>query len=174
LLLLLGAYVHRPPLRASFESPRLARVPRDSELALLYRWVQNQTTPDAIFILDYRHRVAMCGNIAEFPAMTGRVIFTEDPSHYMVEPYPDSKRRAEMAVALVSGNEPDSATQASLLGFNRPVYIVSSHPEDGAAVGRLQNLYGPADFHEGEVSVYKWGSHALAVGSIGGEKRSGQ
>jgi len=116
----------------------------------------------------------MCGNIAEFPAMTGRVIFTEEPSHYMVEPYPDAQTRFDMAVRLVSGNEPDSSTQAYLLGFNRPMYIVISHSENGAAVSRLQNLYGPMVFHAGDVFVFKWRSQALNFGSNGVEKRSEQ
>jgi hypothetical protein len=174
LLLLLAAYLHRPPLPVSFDSPRLARLPRDSDLALLYWWVQNQTSPDAVFILDPRYRVAMCGNIAEFPAMTGWAIFTEEPSHYMVEPYPDSKMRFDMAVRLVSGNEPDSSTQAYLLGFNRPVYIVSYHAENGAVVSRLQTLYGPVAFHAGDVSVFKWSSQALDFGSNGVENTRGQ
>jgi hypothetical protein len=161
-------------LPVSFESPRLARLPQDSDLALFYRWVQNKTSPNAIFILDPRHRVAMCGNIAEFPTMTGRVLFTEEPSHYMVEPYSDSKTRSDMAVRLVSGNEPDSSTQAYLLGFNRPIYIVSYQSENGAVVNRLQTLYGPVAFHAGDVFVFKWRSQVPYFGAHGIDKRSGQ
>ncbi|MBI3950386.1 MAG: hypothetical protein HY314_08025 [Acidobacteria bacterium] len=155
-LLLMAAYLHRPALPATFEGPCLARLPKDSDLALLYRWVQAETSPDAVFIIDPRHRVTLCGNIAEFPAMTGRVIFTEHFRHYMVEPYPDSKKRFDLAVQMVSGGELDRSGRDYLLGLNRPIYVVSYQLEDNTLMDRMQSLYGPPIFHEGDISVFKW------------------
>jgi hypothetical protein len=156
LSLLVAAYVQRPPLPADFEGTRLARLPQDSALAHVYRWAQSETSPNAVFIVDPRQRVAMCGNISEFPAMTARVIFTEERQHYMVEPYPDSEMRFIMAVRLVSGDEPGDWDRAYLSRLGRPVYIVSHQSSDSTLMGRLQTLYGPPVFHVGTIAVFKW------------------
>jgi Uncharacterized membrane protein (DUF2298) len=163
LLLLLAAYLHRPPLPLEFEGAQLRRVPQNSDLARLYRWVQNTTSTRAVFIVDPRRDaqanrplVAMCGNMAEFPAMTGRMIFTEHYSQYTVAPYPDSKMRFDMAVRLVSGGEPDGSDGAYASALKRPIYIVIYHPEDVTLLSRMQQLYGSPVFHAGSVSVFKW------------------
>src|SRR5262249_46791192 len=133
-------------------------LPRNADLALFYRWAQDQTTPDAVFILDPRpeHRVAMCGNIAEFPAITGRVIFTENLSHYMVASYPDASKRFNLAVRLLAGEEPNSADQAYLATFHRPIYLVHYQVGDNSLIHRMQSFYGPPVFHVGDVHVFKW------------------
>lgn len=155
LLALLATYVLRPPLPASFESVHLERLPRDSDLSLLYGWVRNETGPEVVFIIDPRNRVAMCGNTAEFPAMTGRSIFTEHFRHYMAEPYAESKTRFDMAVRLVSGAAPGEGDRAYLAGLKRPVFMVSDLEEGDALIDQMKALYGPAVFQRGRVSVYR-------------------
>jgi hypothetical protein len=156
LLLVLAAYVNRPPLPASFQSQRIARLPVDSDLARMYQWVRNETDPKAIFVLDPSERTAMCGNAAEFPAITGRSIFTEDHRHYIAEPYPDSKLRFAMAVRFVQGEKPLDSDHTYVSKLGRPIYIVSDHSEGRAPMNSMQEIYGLPVFHAGTVSVYQW------------------
>jgi hypothetical protein len=159
-LLLLAAYIRRPPLPASFEKSRLTRLPDDSGLAHLYRWVKNDTNQNAIFVIDPTRRVAMAGNISEFPAMTGRAIFTGEINNYMVGPYPDAKIRSEMAVRLVSGDELSSIEQTYLSSLKRSVYVLTYQPKDPTIVKRMQSLYGLPLFQEGEIYVFEWSALA--------------
>jgi hypothetical protein len=155
LLTLIAAYVYRPALPASFESVHLARVPQDSDLAALYDWARNETEPDAVFIIDPRDRFAFCGNTAEFPAMTSRVIFTEHFRHYIVEPYPDSRMRFDMAVRLISGGPPDALDRAYLSELNRPVYLMIYNSDILNLTDRMQPVYGPPVFRNGDGAVFK-------------------
>ena len=155
-LLLVTAYIRRPPLPATFEKPRLIRLPDNSDLAHLYRWVQNDTNRNAVFVMDPRLRVAMAGNIAEFPAMTGRAIFAAELHTYMVEPYADAKARFDIAARLVSGNELSAAEQTYLSDLKRPVYVVSYQPKDPTITKRMRSLYGLPVFHEGEAYLFEW------------------
>jgi hypothetical protein len=156
-LLLLSAYVQRPPLPLEFDGARLQRLPRDSSLARLYEWVDGSTRPDAVFIIDPRPPwVAMCGNIAEFPAMTGRFLFTEQRHHYMVQPYADSALRTDMAVRLTAGERPTDADHAYLSALARPLYLLTYRADDAALVAELQGHYGPPRFHHGSVAVFEW------------------
>lgn len=156
LLLLLAAYINRPPLPASFQAQRIARLPVDSDWAHFYRWAQDETDPRSIFVVDPGERIAMCGNAAEFPAITGRSIFTEHHSHYLVEPYADSKLRFEMAARLVTGTQNSNSDQAYLSKFNRPIYVVSDHAETKAPQSSMQDVYGRPVFTAASVSVYQW------------------
>ncbi|MCC7353648.1 MAG: hypothetical protein IT330_07800 [Anaerolineae bacterium] len=153
---LLAAYWNRPPLPADFAHPRLARLPQDSDLALLYRWAQDETATDAVFVLDPRSRIAMAGNIAEFPALTGRTLFTAESGHYMVVASSEAKMRAEIAVRLISGEPIDSSEQRYLASLARPVYLVVYKPEGDSWLGRMQTLYGSPVFQKGDVSVFAW------------------
>ena len=155
-LLLVSAYIQRPPLPATFDKARLIRLPDDSGLADLYRWVQNNTSRKAIFVIDPRIRIAMLGNITEFPAMTGRTIFTAERDHYMVEPYPDAKTRFDIAVNLVSGNKLSDIEQSYLSALKRVVYLVIYQPQDQTISEKMQALYGPPPFHYGKAYVFEW------------------
>jgi hypothetical protein len=156
LLLLLAAYVNRPPLPIDFRDALPKYKHADSDKALLYRWVRHQTDDNAIFIIDPRYRVAMCGNIDEFPTMTGRTIFTEQLEHYMVEPYPDAKMRFDMSVRLVSGKEPVYSDRTYISNINRPVYILNRQVEKIDISQRMTEIYGPPVYHKGNVFVFKW------------------
>lgn len=157
LLLLLMAYVNRPALPASFDSQSIARLPLDSDRTRFYQWARNETDPKAIFVVDPRERVALCGNTSELPAMTGRSIFTEDQNHYIVEPYPDSKLRFAMAVRLITGTANSDSDLAYLTKFNRPLYVVSDQSIEGLEpIKGMENTYGAPVFHVGTISVYQW------------------
>ena len=156
LLLLLAAYLNRPPLPIDFKDTLPEYRQADSDRALLYRWVRNETADNAIFIIDPRYRVAMCGNIDEFPGMTGRTIFTEQITHYMVEPYPDAKMRFDMSVRLASGKEPVNSDRAYISNMNRPAYILNRKVEEIRIDQRMTEIYGPPVYHKGKVFVFKW------------------
>ncbi len=158
LVLLLASYWNRPALPADFTGSRPARLPQDSDLALFYRWAQEETATDAIFVFYSRHRITMAGNISEFPAITGRTLFTEDPAHYMVGSSPEAAMRAEMAARLVSGEAPTDSERAYLAGLARPLYIVGYKPKDEDWLKRMQELYGPPAFQKGDVFVFTWPS----------------
>jgi hypothetical protein len=156
-LLLLSAYVRRPPLPLEFDGTRLQRLPRDSSLARLYEWVGRATRPDAVFMIDPRPPwVAMCGNIAEFPAMTRRFLFTEQFIHYMVHPYPDAALRTEMAERLLSGEQPRAADRVYLTALARPIYLLTYRADDAALLARLRERYGSPRFEDGPVAVFEW------------------
>lgn len=155
LLTLLTAYVFRSPVPVSFEKSYLQRNAQDSELALLYQWARAETDPRSVFIIDPRDRVAVCGNTVEFPAMTGRAIFTEHFRHYIVEPYPDHRMRFDMAVRLISGDTPSPTDRAYIAELSRPVYLVSHHSEEAEQMDRVPSVYGQPVFSEGDFAVFK-------------------
>jgi hypothetical protein len=160
-LLLVAAYIRRPPLPATFERARLTRLPEDSALARLYQWVQTNTNPSSIFVVDPRRRIAMAGNIAEFPAMTGRAIFTEALGHYMVQPYPDARKRFDIAVSLVSGEKLGSAEQAYVSELKRPVYVVHYPTRKDPTFEKMESMYGSPRFHERDVWVFEWSPQGI-------------
>jgi hypothetical protein len=154
-LVLLAAYVNRPSLPVSFQTRRIARLPDGSVLSVFYQWVDTRTDPDSIFIVDPKERVAVCGNSLEFPAMTNRAIFTENPDHYIVSPYRDSATRFEIAMRLTSGEKARDNDRVYLTKFNRPIYVVSYRAEDQTLMNRLQDNFGIPVFHDRSVSVYR-------------------
>lgn len=154
-LTLLAAYMFRSPVPVSFDRSYLQRNPRESDLALLYQWARTETDPRSVFVIDPRDRVAVCGNTAEFPAMTGRAIFTEHFRHYIVEPYSDHRMRFEMAVRLSSGDTPSPSDRAYLAELSRPVYLVSQHSEGAGLMDRVSSVPGPLVFNEGDFAVFK-------------------
>jgi hypothetical protein len=155
-LLVLASYINRPALSAGFQSEKIVRLPADDNRSRLYQWIQNQTEPGAIFIIDPRERVALCGNAAELPAMTGRAIFTEEQDHYLAEPYTDSKLRFDMAVRFVTGAQTSDTDRTYLAKFHRPIYIVSHDSMDQPATSRMQEIYGSPAFAAGTIAVYRW------------------
>ncbi len=155
-LLLLATYINRPALPVSFEEKNLTRLPNDSGLGLLYKWAQNETDPNAIFIVDPKERVQVCGNSLEFPAMTNRVIFTENLNHYIAAPYPNSKARFELARLLTSGEQANAEDSKYLERFNRPIYVLSYRADDALLNARMEKNYGRPGFQNGSLAVYRW------------------
>lgn len=154
-LTLLACYMYRSPVPVSFDKSYLQRNPQESDLARLYQWTRTETHPRSVFIIDPRDRVAICGNTAEFPAMTGRPIFTEHFRHYIAEQYADSRMRFDMAVRLTSGDAPSPSDRAYLSQLSRPVYLVSHDSESAGLMDRVSSVYGPPVFNEGNVAVFK-------------------
>lgn|GEM_PF-791906 len=168
-LLLAMSYFNRPPVPVNFDSTAVVRTPENVEPGSLYAWVKHKTEVNAVFVINPRERVAICGNAAEFPAMTGRAILTEDPEHYIVTPYPDLRRRVEIADQLLSGMELRIDDSNYLSKLHSPIYIVSNHPEETTRLNHLRENYGDPVFHDVGVSVFKWKeTQASAVlGSLG-------
>jgi len=155
LLALIVSYLFRPSVPASFQGRHVERTPIDSDLAQLYRWARGTTPPDAVFIIDPRQAVQMSGNVAEFPAMTGRSIFTEQPNHYLVSPYPAADLRHDLAVRLESGEALSNGDREYLAGLGRPVYLLHDAPDEAAVGALLTGQFGPPVFRQGPVSAYR-------------------
>lgn len=156
MLLLLAAYIHRPPLPAVFENSLLARMPQDDDLARLYQWVKTRTDPDAILVVDPRARIALTGNTSEIPALTNRVLFTEDVTHYLVAGYADATRRYDIAVRLISGDTLDLSDSLYLASFNRPTFILIYKPVDAALMDRMQSIYDAPVFRYRQATLFRW------------------
>lgn len=156
LVMLVAAYVNRPPLPAAFDGTLLVRTPAEGDLGRLYQWVKDQTSSEAIFIVDPLQRVTMVGNISELPALTGRTLFTEDPQQYMVSPFPDSQLRVDLAQRAVAATALDHSDQGYLSAFKRPLYIVNYKAADIGLESRFQDLYGAPVFAQGGISVFAW------------------
>lgn len=155
-LMLLAAYVNRPALPARLDGALPSRTPETTALSALYEWTKAETEPNAVFVLDPRNRLTMVGNTVEFPAMTGRVIFTEQLEHYLVWPYPDAPRRLNMATELVSGQALSAEDRAYLTGLDRPVYIVVATGANSTAADALTRLYGEPVFRNEGYLVSRW------------------
>ncbi|MFN2433489.1 MAG: hypothetical protein ABR599_11870 [Gemmatimonadota bacterium] len=156
LLLLVSAYLDRPPIPVAFGDERPTRLPQRSDLARFYAWAQRETPADAVFVVDPRSRVAVCGNTAELPAMTGRTLFTEESAHYVVEPYPDSIMRVEIALRLTGGVPLEGVQRSYVQSLGRPVFIVRQETTKAAPLQRMHGLLGAPLFHAGEISVFRW------------------
>ena len=158
-LVLLSSYIGRPPVPAVFDGPRVSRRETNEGLhwAALYEWVRSQTPADAVFVLDPRSPfIAFCGNTTEFPAITGRSIFTERLRHYLVSPYPDAKRRADLAIDLISGKAISSGDSQYLSRLGRPLYLLLTEAEQMSDIARLSERYGPPVFRSGKLCVFEY------------------
>jgi hypothetical protein len=147
------AYLNRAAIAVEIAGGRLYRLPRESPLAHLYEWVRDQTAPDAIFILDPMHPIAAGGNMPEFPAMTGRVMFTAGPKNYMVSADAAAPFRVGLALHLLAGQVANEHETAYLDSLQRPVYLVGGF--SGAAVQSLESRYGPPVFRDGDLAVLR-------------------
>ena len=156
LVLLLLAYVHRPPIPLDLGETHTERIPDDDGSTLLYSWIRARTSPETVFVTDPRNRQTPAGNISEFPTLAGRMLFTEDPEHYVVSPYPDSVRRHRLAVDLVSAVPAGDGDTEYLSSLGRPLYILSYQARERAVTQTLESLYGPPLFRQGEFAVFEW------------------
>jgi hypothetical protein len=155
-LLLLSSYINRPALPISFESTAITRTPNDSDLGRLYAWARNETNTLAVFIVDPRNRVAVCGNTAEFPALSGRSLFTEDSDHYLTKPYADADTRFNLAVRLASGEVAKESDSTYLAKLKRPIYILNYNAADPDLINRMRQSYGAPVFHAGAITVFQY------------------
>ncbi|MFO0839382.1 MAG: DUF2298 domain-containing protein [Phycisphaerae bacterium] len=123
LLALLGSYLNRPPIPASFTLAGLARSMEDP-VGRLSDWLVHNTPRNAVLVIDPAEFPPMCGNASELPVLTRRALLTEDPRHYLVEPFPDSPQRQEIARRLLTGQALAEADQRYLSLLKRPLYII--------------------------------------------------
>jgi hypothetical protein len=158
-LVLLSSYVGRPPVPAMFDGPRVSRreTEEDPQWAALYKWVRSETPRRAVFVLDPRSPlIAFCGNTTEFPAITGRSVFTEQLHHYLVSPYSDAERRVDLAVQLVSGEPISTSDTQYLRRLDRPLYVLLTRADQMSGIERLSRHYGPPVFRSGTLCVFRW------------------
>lgn len=149
------AYLNRAAIALEINGGQLYRLPRESALAQLYTWVRGNTPSDAVFILDPTNMVAAGGNMPEFPAMTGRVLFTADKTNYIVVPHADATLRTNLALHLLAGEAANEQETAYLKTLQRPIYLVVTDSKDRAALRSLENRYGTASFHDSDVAVFQ-------------------
>jgi hypothetical protein len=156
-LVLLSSYAGRPPVPAAFDGPRVSRTEEDSGRAALYRWVRAETPAQAVFVLDpCAPSWAFCGNTTEFPACTGRSVFTERLEHYLVSPYPEARRRVDLAADLVAGEPIDPPDIQYLQKLGRPLYLVVDQTNRTDQMEHLNQRYGSPVFRNDPLCVFRW------------------
>jgi hypothetical protein len=149
------AFFNRPAVALELREGQLRRTPAESALARLYRWAAS-TEDDAVFVTDPRPPlVAAVGNMPEFPALTGRVLFIGFQSSYVVVPNPDAKFRGELAIAAVEGRLLTAPQLAYIGELGRPVYLITNRGSDPAVTQSLQSQFGPAVFQQDELAAYR-------------------
>lgn len=155
-LLVVWAYTGRPPVDIGFAESRLVRSPADSDSGRLYRWITASTPGDAVMIIDPGPPTrAVAGNTAELPALTGRVLFTERTSHYIVSAHADAEQRERMSRQIVAGEALSAADERYLSALGREIYLVverASREHDEAVTAR----YGEPLFESGPLALYRW------------------
>jgi hypothetical protein len=155
MLLVMFAYLHRPPIALAFTHEHLERVPADSPLARLYAWVRRHTAADAVFILDPEPPFAAAvGNMPEFPALTERVMFTSYAYSYMVAPHHDAALRHEIAKRLLAGEALDARQAEYLVALRRPLYLVVQSPDASEAQSSLRQRFGEPVFRDRDAAVF--------------------
>lgn len=145
------AFDGRPALPLARGGGALARTPPTDPVAALERWVRDSTPASAVLVADPDTALKMACNVSELPALTGRVLYTDQP-HYLSDPYPDAAERRTTARNALRGalGAEDRSRLASLA---RPLYLVSREADrDGQA---LTAAYGPARFRAGPVGVWR-------------------
>jgi hypothetical protein len=155
-ILVVIAYLNRPAIPLRFDGENLVRTPDETGLSELYDWAREMTAPQSVFVLDPRQRSAMVGNTAEFPAFSHRAMFTEHFTHYMVDMYPDVRRRYGIAIQLVNGEQLAGSDQEYLSGLSQPVYILIQDAENDQVMNLLERQYGAPVFHQDRLAVFRW------------------
>lgn len=154
-LLIVRSYSGRAPIDADFAGERIVRTPGDSDLARLYEWIDANTESNAVFITDPRRKIAVEGNMQEFPAMTRRVLFIGNDG-YMTDPYPDAAQRRRIATRLLSGERLLPEDDAALAELTQPVYVVLQSDNDSSGASLISQRLGPARFRAATVFVWQW------------------
>ncbi len=161
----LVAYTGRPGLPLEFQGRTLHRGPNQDSLDQFYDWVRSQTPADAVFICDPMKPVKMSGNVAEFPAFTERVLFTDHPT-YLTRPYKDAALRVEIATAAAAG-DPLTPTQLGYLGrLRRALYLITYQADDQERVKRLSKLHGAPVFRQRFIAAFKFAMPAVTASEL--------
>jgi hypothetical protein len=150
------SYLGRPAIPLRIEGRTLVRTPADDPRALLQRWAREVTPPDAVFVTDPRPPLETAvGNAPEFPALSGRTIFTAQATSYLVTPNRDADRRLELAARLVDGGAPAEADEVLLRDLGRPLWLVTRHGDDSVVRAALEARWGPPDFAAGPYAAFR-------------------
>lgn len=174
--MILACYVVRPPVPIAVEDAHLVRT--DVPAAHAYAWIRREAPADAVIVAaPGPPPLAVSGNTSEVPALTGRDLFTERPSHYVVAPHPDAEARAAAARALLAGAAPTPAQAALLRAPGRPLLLLVDPRVPAPARSALALRHGPPLFAEGAWAVYALSlpeppRRASAGASAGGSDRS--
>lgn len=155
LLLVIWSHTGRPPVAIGTGGGRILALPATSAPARLYTWIENETPRNAVFVIDPASPIrAAAGNTSELPALTGRFLFTERASHYIVEPHEDVLRRTRMASQMVHGAELSSADRRYVEELDRPVFVLAVEPSAAQSFA-LRDRYGDAIYRIDELALYR-------------------
>jgi hypothetical protein len=155
-LLVVIAYLNRPAIPLKLEGEILERTPDETGLSELYGWARDKTESQSVFVLDPRQRNVMVGNTAEFPAFTHRAMFTEHFAHYIVDVYPDVRKRYGIAIKLVDGEPLSDSDSQYLAGLGRPIYVLIQDAENDQVMSLMADQYGAPLFQLDQLAVFRW------------------
>ncbi|MEE3330550.1 MAG: hypothetical protein VX246_06745, partial [Myxococcota bacterium] len=152
--IVLYCYVGRAPLPLGFDGNVIVHT--DADRGRLYAFIRAELSDDAVFIVDNTATdVAMGGNTAELPALTGRMLFVVRENHYIVNSYPDLLRRIRIAEQLFEGTALSGDDEAYLGALSRPIYVVDYHARDGGPTGRRALRNEAPIFQSGNVTLQR-------------------
>ena len=152
--IVLYCYVGRASLPRGFEGDVMVHT--DADRGRLYAFIRAELSEDAVFVVDNTASdVAMGGNTAELPALTGRTLFVVREGHYIVNAYPDLSRRTDIAEQIFEGTPLSDVDLAYLAALSRPVYVVDYHAHDGEPARQRALRDGAPIFQSGSVSLQR-------------------
>jgi len=152
--IVLYCYVGRASLPLGFEGDVMVHT--DADRGRLYAFIRAELSEDAVFVVDNTASdVAMGGNTAELPALTGRTLFVVREGHYIVNAYPDLSRRTDIAEQIFEGTPLSDVDLAYLAALSRPVYVVDYHAHDGEPARQRALRDGAPIFQSGSVSLQR-------------------
>jgi hypothetical protein len=149
----LAAYASRPAMPIAAAGQKLIRTPEGNDLQQFYDWVQHQTSPQSVFIVNPESPVKMSGNVSELPAFTSRTLFTDLPN-YLTSPNRDAGMRAQLAVDATQGKPLSAQQRDYLLRLGRPIYVVTYQAGAKDQLDPLTGLYGAPMFQRGIVAAF--------------------
>ncbi len=114
------AFSGRPALPLTHVGTSLQR---SDGLEAVYRYLREETAPDAVLVDDPDRPLRMAGNVSELPAFTGRALLTGHPS-YLTRDFADAETRAGIARKLLAGERLETNEQALIRDLGRPVYLL--------------------------------------------------
>ena len=108
---------------------------------------------DAVVVIDPGPPTrASQGNTAELPALTGRTLYTERVTHYIVSPYSEAPQRVVIAQALARGAALSREQEEALAALSRPVYVLV----ESAARSAARKRWGEPIVAAEPLALYRW------------------
>jgi hypothetical protein len=154
-LLVLYAYWHRPAIPMALDGQGLRLVGEEqADRAQLMSWIHSSTTRNAVFITSTeRAAVSRIGNVPDFPALADRSLFVAQGPDYVVDVFPDSRFRHELAEHALAGQALTPEEQQYLSRLARPIWLLVESA-DADVLAAVEGRYGPAAFHAGSLLVF--------------------